>query len=190
MSAARIRNKGENGNDSSNGSLGKFYRNVFVLTLTPMALVAVLPFAVVHFDMVPSAGAAASLDTARPPEVSIQGASDSGASPHAVEAAQREVAENGDSARVLLRRLNNGNYESREEVACGRFLADFDRQSLALEDVDRRQLRLAHHGPGWVLIEAPYRPPAGAEALARIRLVAREGSWKVEDLSVLRGRSF
>jgi hypothetical protein len=101
---------------------------------------------------------------------------------------------NRDPAQDLVETIVAGDFSTREAVACGAFLQDFDRDRQILFGVDFEAMKLLRRGRNWVVAEAPYRfssarssrPGAGRGGpRACVRFVKTPEAWKVENVEVI-----
>lgn len=93
-----------------------------------------------------------------------------------------------DLASHVLETIIDNSFQSREDVATGRFLHKFDSKKPQLSNVDATRLEPRRRGKRWVQVDAPYLSASrgeGSSKTVRLRLVDDEGSWKLENFKLL-----
>ncbi len=90
-----------------------------------------------------------------------------------------EVVE-GDLASDLILRVIDRDFDSRFDVAVGRFFETFDIGAAVLDDLDIEELRPVRRGADWVRAESVRRVAKGENEKIWIRFVGDADGWKVE----------
>lgn len=110
----------------------------------------------------------------------------------------KEVSAATDPVTDVLRRIRRSDFQGFETVMTGRYLKVYRqrREPVLLETADLDHVRLLSRGDGWMFLEAPYTPEderyatsfpwdaSGPERSVKLRMVQRDGDWKLEDVTV------
>jgi hypothetical protein len=111
-----------------------------------------------------------------------------GAPEEAVE--EEPVEETEDPLLTLLYRIVGYEFSSRDEVATGRFLEDFDSQAALLASLDFELAEPYRRGKGWIKVDAPRYEIEHPDERARpeppryrLRVVEEDAAWKLEDVA-------
>lgn len=106
-----------------------------------------------------------------------------------------------DPVTDVIRRIKDSNFQGLDSVMTGRYLKAYQKshEPVLVETVDLDRVRLHSRGDDWIFLEAPYQPDsewhadaipwndASAEGTARMRLVRRDGEWKLENVQIQPG---
>ena len=93
-----------------------------------------------------------------------------------------KVQDSSSSLDVLFDRIVTGEFEDKSDVSAGRFLENFYDKRQLLDSANLDRLLNQRRSVGWVVLEYPSLEQD--DQVLRVRLIAEEDEWKVEDVRV------
>ena len=105
-----------------------------------------------------------------------------------------------DPVAHVIRKIREADFRGSSSVMTGRYLQEYSnaRETPILRTTDLDKVRPVSRGNGWMFLEAPYTPPetmydtafpwednASEKRTVRLRMVQRNGTWKLEHVKLV-----